>query len=364
MGGVRLAEVVGALLISELARRGRRAYLGGDRGVTFLIMTADSAAPDDEGSTYTTAHLLMYAGEHADRPAAEHTEPWSAHLHDAEGNYVDTLFAGVGTPLDAETDTALFATQVRDWLDDRRRATARPDSTPAPDRSTRRRVDDLTLAELLASAADNHAGLTEHLVREERDEMYDTITNAYVTQIGVTLTVALSTAKAAFPTAQPPRKPYVARRPLREVTLADLLSCRPSGRAWTKKRSGWAAVMERVQTTREVSSKTGRTRPRCHRSPASSRTEVARRPGRAGRRHARRSTPSRGLTEQLRWRAQRSLHPLKGRSGETIPGNAIRRINPSGGRCSPGRCRPGPGSGGRDRRAAGSGRACAPPGAA
>lgn len=221
----------GDLLIAELARRGRRAYLGGDRGVTFLIMTADPDAPDDEGSAYTTAHLLMYAGEHADRPAAEHTEPWSAHLHDAEGNYVDTLFAGVGTPLDAETDTALFATQVCDWLDDRRRATARLEPTPAPDRSARRRLGDLTLAELLASAADNHAGLAEHLAREDRDEMYDTITNAYVTQIGVALTVALSTAKSAFPAAQPPRKPYQARRPLREMTLADFLHAADRERA-------------------------------------------------------------------------------------------------------------------------------------
>jgi hypothetical protein len=212
----------GDLLIAELARRGRRAYLGRDRGVTFLIMTADSDAPDDEGSAYTTAHLLMYAGEQADRPAAEHTEPWSAHLHDAEGNYVTSLFEGVGTPLDAETDTTLFATQVCDWLDDRRRATARLASTPAPDRSARR-LGDLTLAELLASAADNHEGLAEHLAREERDEMYDTITNAYVTQIGVALTIALSTAKAAFPAAQPPRQPYQARRPLREMTLADFL---------------------------------------------------------------------------------------------------------------------------------------------
>jgi hypothetical protein len=174
----------GDLLIAELTRRGRRAYLGGDRGVTFLIMTADPDAPNDEGSAYTTARVLMYAGERADRPAAEHNEPWSAHLHDAEGNYVDTLFEGSGT-LDAETDAALFATQVCDWMDDRRRATARLEPTPAPDGSARRRLGDLTLAELLASAAENHAGLAEHLARDERDEMYDTITNAYVTQIGV-----------------------------------------------------------------------------------------------------------------------------------------------------------------------------------
>ncbi|MGW0653256.1 hypothetical protein ACWD4T_31435 [Streptomyces umbrinus] len=213
----------GDLVIAELARRGRHAYLGGDRGVTFLIMTADPDAPDDERTAYTTPHFLMYAGEQADRPAEEHNEPWSAHLHDAEGDYVDTIFEGSGTPLDAETDAALFATQVCDWIDDRRRATARPDSTPAPDGSARRRIGDLALAELLASAADNHASLAEHLVRDERDEMYDTITNAYVTQIGVALTVALSTAKAAFPAAQPSRQPYQPRRPLRETTLADFL---------------------------------------------------------------------------------------------------------------------------------------------
>ncbi|MGW7196159.1 hypothetical protein [Streptomyces chryseus] len=124
----------GDLLIAELAKRGRHAYLGGDRGVTFLIMTADPDASDDEGSAYTTAHLLMYAGEQADRPAAWHNEPWSAHLHDAEGNYVDTLIEGSGIPLNAEADASLFATQVCDWIDDRRRATARLDSAQAPQR--------------------------------------------------------------------------------------------------------------------------------------------------------------------------------------------------------------------------------------
>ncbi|WP_329347254.1 hypothetical protein OG226_00505 [Streptomyces sp. NBC_01261] len=213
----------GDLLIAELARRGRRAYLGDEGGATFLITTADPDAPDDEDSAYTTAHLLMYAGEHADRPAGEHTEPWSAHLHDPEGNYIDTLFAGSGTPLDAETDAALFAAQVCDWIDDRRKATARPDTTPAPASSADHRAGDLTLAELLASAADNHAGLGEHLGRDERDDMYDTITKAYVTQIGVALIVALSTTRAAFPEAQPARQPYQPRRPLRELTLADFL---------------------------------------------------------------------------------------------------------------------------------------------
>src|SRR5690242_16127952 len=75
----------GDLLIAELARRGRRAYRGGDRGATFLIMTADPHAPDDEESAYTTAHVLMCAGEHVDRPADEHNEPWAGHLYDAQG---------------------------------------------------------------------------------------------------------------------------------------------------------------------------------------------------------------------------------------------------------------------------------------
>ncbi|WNO62320.1 hypothetical protein RPQ02_40730 [Streptomyces sp. AM2-3-1] len=60
-------------------------------------------------------HVLMYAGEQADRPVAEHREPWSAHLHGSEGDYVATIFDGSRAPLDA-ADAALCAREVTAWL--------------------------------------------------------------------------------------------------------------------------------------------------------------------------------------------------------------------------------------------------------
>ncbi|WP_327421774.1 hypothetical protein OG763_14640 [Streptomyces sp. NBC_01230] len=58
----------------------------------------------------------MYAGEQADRPAAEHRDPWSAHLHGAYGDYVATVFDGSPAPLDAAADAELCATKVLAWL--------------------------------------------------------------------------------------------------------------------------------------------------------------------------------------------------------------------------------------------------------
>ncbi|HET6354680.1 hypothetical protein [Streptomyces sp.] len=106
----------GDLLRAELAALGRHAFLGGDRGVTYLIMAVDPAAPDDETAAYGVPHILMYAGEQADRPAFDHHEPWSAHLHGSDGDYVATIFDGSPTPLDAAADAALCARVVIAWL--------------------------------------------------------------------------------------------------------------------------------------------------------------------------------------------------------------------------------------------------------
>lgn len=70
----------------------------------------------------------MYAGEQADRPAAKHREPWSAHLHDAHGDYVDTVFDGSPAPLDAAADAELCATKVLAWLGEHL-----GDAAPRPD---------------------------------------------------------------------------------------------------------------------------------------------------------------------------------------------------------------------------------------
>ncbi|MDX3537869.1 hypothetical protein PV721_26630 [Streptomyces sp. MB09-01] len=62
------APTEGDLLRAELAARGRHAFPGTEGGMTFLIMAADPGAPDDEDAAYGVLHVLMYAGERADRP--------------------------------------------------------------------------------------------------------------------------------------------------------------------------------------------------------------------------------------------------------------------------------------------------------
>ncbi|MEW1700634.1 MULTISPECIES: hypothetical protein [unclassified Streptomyces] len=82
---IRNEPTEGDLLLAELAARGRNAFLGEEGGMTFLIMAADPDAPHDEDAAYGEPHILMYAGERADRPAADHRDLWSAHLHVADG---------------------------------------------------------------------------------------------------------------------------------------------------------------------------------------------------------------------------------------------------------------------------------------
>ncbi|MER8233124.1 hypothetical protein [Streptomyces sp. NPDC094049] len=109
------------LLLAELAARGRSAFLGEEGGMTFLIMTADPDAPHDEDAAYGVPHILMYASERADRPAADHRDPWSAHLHVADGTYLTTLVDGSPTPLDAAADAARCAREVTERLSRRHR---------------------------------------------------------------------------------------------------------------------------------------------------------------------------------------------------------------------------------------------------
>ncbi|MGO4459867.1 hypothetical protein AB4039_21600 [Streptomyces sp. M-16] len=116
----------GDLLLAELAALGRRAFPGEEGGMTFLIMAVDLDAPDDEDAAYGVLHVLMYAGERADRPAADHREPWSAHLHAADGTYLTTLVGGSPTPLDPAADAARCAREVTERLSERRRSSIRP----------------------------------------------------------------------------------------------------------------------------------------------------------------------------------------------------------------------------------------------
>ncbi|MDQ0847771.1 hypothetical protein [Streptomyces sp. V1I6] len=106
----------GDLLRAELAALGRHAFLGGEGGMSYLIMAVEPTTQGDETAAYGVPHILMYAGEQADRPATAHREPWSAHLHGATGDYVATIFDGSPTPLDAAADAALCARHVTAWL--------------------------------------------------------------------------------------------------------------------------------------------------------------------------------------------------------------------------------------------------------
>ncbi|MFE5795795.1 hypothetical protein ACFQ8C_24920 [Streptomyces sp. NPDC056503] len=106
----------GDLLRAELAAHGRHAFPGSEGGMSFLIMAAHPGAPDDEDVAYGVPHVLMYAGERADRPASQHREPWSAHLHDATGDYLTTLVDSGPAGLDAATDAARCARELTDRL--------------------------------------------------------------------------------------------------------------------------------------------------------------------------------------------------------------------------------------------------------
>ncbi|MEV6680710.1 hypothetical protein AB0N09_28170 [Streptomyces erythrochromogenes] len=123
------APTEGDLLRAELAALGHPAFPGGDRGASYLITAVEPTDPDDEDAPYGVPHVLMYAGERADRPATEHHERWSAHLHGADGEYVATIFDGSTTPLDAAADAALCARAVTTWLRDYLGA-APPHATP------------------------------------------------------------------------------------------------------------------------------------------------------------------------------------------------------------------------------------------
>ncbi|MFE9137887.1 hypothetical protein [Streptomyces sp. NPDC007355] len=81
-------------------------------GVTFRAMAADPAGTDD---FYSRPHLLLYAGELANRPAREHTEPWSVHLHDETGEYVEQVYAAPAEMGCAE-QSAACARAVAAWM--------------------------------------------------------------------------------------------------------------------------------------------------------------------------------------------------------------------------------------------------------
>ncbi|MFC8887222.1 hypothetical protein ACFT54_09925 [Streptomyces cinereoruber] len=103
----------GELLIAELAKLGREAGLTREGGVSCVVM---AAAPDAPPFPYDRPHVLMYAGERADRPAADREEPWSAHLHGANGEYITDIGSTSPAPLGPLSDAARCAREVVEWL--------------------------------------------------------------------------------------------------------------------------------------------------------------------------------------------------------------------------------------------------------
>ncbi|MEU7092975.1 hypothetical protein [Kitasatospora aureofaciens] len=105
----------GDLVIEALCTRGRRTWKDGEGGVTHLVVALD-AAIDDHGEALSRPHILIYAGEQADRPASEHEELWSAHLHGADGYYVTEISSHMRGRLNAADDAERIAREVDAWI--------------------------------------------------------------------------------------------------------------------------------------------------------------------------------------------------------------------------------------------------------
>lgn len=98
-------------LRAALRALGFSVYEDGDGGFTWLVVPlAKDTAEED---MHSGLHFRIASGERADRPAAEHEEPWTAHVYDGNGNYVDLLRAPAGLSLAEES--ALCARAVNDY---------------------------------------------------------------------------------------------------------------------------------------------------------------------------------------------------------------------------------------------------------
>ncbi|MEU3500194.1 hypothetical protein ABZ726_05290 [Streptomyces hundungensis] len=90
----------------------------GQGGVTSVVVPLDPTTPEE--AIYEWPHIIIDSDERADRPVAEHCMPWSAHLYDEEGCYVDEVFATtVGG--DAARDAVACAAGVASWIERQQR---------------------------------------------------------------------------------------------------------------------------------------------------------------------------------------------------------------------------------------------------
>ncbi|MFI9418039.1 hypothetical protein [Streptomyces werraensis] len=104
----------GGKLVVALAEFGIPAFLHEDRGVSCVLVAVDRSA--DENAAHTGPRVLIASGEHAQRPAGEHDEPWAGHLYDADGDYVDEVFEAP-SGLDLPAECAEAALRLAMWLD-------------------------------------------------------------------------------------------------------------------------------------------------------------------------------------------------------------------------------------------------------
>jgi hypothetical protein len=79
----------GDVLRAALDAYGFPAYDDEERGFTWLAVPLDPATPEHE--TYQRPHFRISSGEHADRPASAHDEPWGVSLYDEDGDHVTML---------------------------------------------------------------------------------------------------------------------------------------------------------------------------------------------------------------------------------------------------------------------------------
>ncbi|MFE0058738.1 hypothetical protein [Streptomyces sp. NPDC059003] len=102
----------GDVLRSALAAYGLFSHQGGEGGASFVIVPLNGSTEHD---VWTSARLLIASGEDAERPLAEHDEPWSVHLYDEGGEYVDEVYVADLSEGIAQ-ESAECAAFIASWL--------------------------------------------------------------------------------------------------------------------------------------------------------------------------------------------------------------------------------------------------------
>ncbi|MCX4826634.1 hypothetical protein OG883_44140 [Streptomyces sp. NBC_01142] len=85
-------RTVGDVVSAALSAHGYPAYPYEEGGVTALAVPLNPTVCGDDVRDHP--HVLIASGESADRPVAEHDEPWSASLYEPDHEFVDVVFAG------------------------------------------------------------------------------------------------------------------------------------------------------------------------------------------------------------------------------------------------------------------------------